>query len=146
MKYAILSVLFSAVLIGCGGSETTQDTISSPPPKVAETTAPIELTPIQRGAKIYARCRSCHTLEEGGKHKVGPNLWDIYGSKTATKEGYAYSKAMKAADIIWDDETMDAYLQRPSAFMPGNKMTFIGLKKQVDRDAVQVYLKSKTTP
>jgi len=53
---------------------------------------------------------------------------------------------MKAADIIWDEESLDGYLTRPSKFMPGNKMTFIGLKKQEDRDAVQAYMKLKTTP
>jgi len=101
---------------------------------------------MERGAKIYKRCRACHTLDEGGKNKVGPNLWGIYGAKTASKEGFAYSKAMKAADITWDEESIDGYLKKPSQYMPGNKMTFIGLKKQEDRDAVQAYMKAKTTP
>jgi cytochrome c len=104
------------------------------------------MTPVQRGAKIYARCRACHTLDQDGKHMVGPNLWDVYGSVAGSKEGFAYSKAMRASGVTWDDETMDGYLKRPSAYMPGNKMTFIGLKKQEDRDAVQAYMKSKTTP
>lgn len=77
---------------------------------------------------------------------MGPNLWDIYGSKTASKEGFAYSKAMKAAGITWDETTMDGYLKKPGTYMPGNKMTFIGLKKREDRDAIQAYLKEKTTP
>lgn len=105
-----------------------------------------ELTPVERGKKIYKRCKACHTLEQDGRNKVGPNLWNIYGSKTAAKEGFAYSKAMKAADITWDETEMDAFLKKPSTYMPGNKMTFIGLKKQIDRDAVQAYLKEKTTP
>ncbi len=104
------------------------------------------MTPVQRGAKLYSRCRACHTLDQGGKNKVGPNLWNVYGSKTASKKGFAYSKAMKAADIIWDETTMDGYLKKPATYMPGNKMSFIGLKKQEDRDAVQAYLKEKTTP
>ena len=103
-------------------------------------------TSFKNGAKIYKRCRSCHTLEQDGRHSVGPNLWGIYGSKTASKEGYAYSKAMKAADITWDDKTLDEYLKKPAAYLPGTKMTFIGLKKQEDRDALQVFLKKKTEP
>ena len=143
MKLITTCFLAATLITACGKAESAERTET--PVKTAA--AKTELTPIQeRGAKIYKRCRACHTLEEGGKNKVGPNLWGFYGAKTAAKDGYAYSKAMKAADIIWDEESLDAYLQRPSKFMPGNKMSFIGLKKQEDRDAVQAYLKLKTTP
>jgi cytochrome c len=101
---------------------------------------------MERGARIYKRCQSCHTLEEGGKHRVGPNLWDIYGSKAGSKEGFAYSKAMLASGVTWDEDSMDQYMTRPKEFMPGNKMSFIGLKKAEDRAAVQAYIKAKTTP
>jgi len=144
-KYLILLSFF---IISCGGSEST-----SSPPTIAESsqTAPIttvssQLTPMERGAKIYKRCKACHTLEDGGKHKVGPNLWNIYGMKAGSKEGFSYSKAMAASEIIWDETTMDAYITKPSTFMKGNRMSFIGLKKQEDRDAVQLYMQSKTTP
>lgn len=143
MKNLILCLSATVILAACGGSNSSQS-------QVTETTVSAKssagLTPVQRGKKIYKRCKACHTLEQDGRHKVGPNLWDIYGSKTAAKEGFAYSKAMKAADIIWDETEMDAYLKKPSTYMPGNKMTFIGLKKQEDRDAVQAYMKEQTTP
>ena len=143
MKKLILCLSATLLLTACGGSSASE----APEPAAKRSAKPAaELTPVQRGAKLYKRCKACHTLEEGGRHKVGPNLWDIYGSKTAAKEGFAYSKAMIAADITWDEKEMDAYLARPTAYMPGNKMSFIGLKKQADRDAVQAYLKEKTTP
>jgi len=143
MKYLTTCFLAAILLTACGKAESSEPTET---PEVV-TEVKVELTPVQqRGAKIYKRCRACHTLDEGGKHKVGPNLWGIYGAKTAAKEGYAYSKAMRAADIIWDEESLDAYLERPAKFMPGNKMVFIGLKKQEDRDAVQAYMKLKTSP
>jgi cytochrome c len=140
-----LSLCFSAALLmaACGGSNASESTAQAAT-KPSKTVS--ELTPVQRGAKLYKRCKTCHTLEQDGRHKVGPNLWDIYGSKSGSKEGFNYSKAMIAADIIWDEKEMDAYLKRPSAYMPGNRMTFIGLKKQEDRDAIQAYLKEKTTP
>ena len=144
MKRSLLSILALTLLMGCNGPSTSSPDAASTSP-VAKTAA-VEMTPVQRGAKIYARCRACHTLEQGGGHKVGPNLWDIYGAQAGSKEGFAYSKAMKAANIVWNEETLDGYLKRPSAFMPGNKMTFIGLKKQEDRDAVQAFMKAKTTP
>ena len=139
MKNLILCLTTACLLAACGGSSSPQEPVAAAKPAA-------QLTPIQRGAKLYSRCKACHTLEEGGRHKVGPNLWGIYGSKTGSKEGFAYSKAMIASDIIWDETTMDGYLKKPSTYMPGNKMSFIGLKKQADRDAVQAYIKDKTTP
>jgi len=143
MKNLLLCLSVTVILSACGGSSAPQ----TQAPETTKSAKPMaELTPVERGKKIYKRCKACHTLEQDGRNKVGPNLWNIYGSKTAAKEGFAYSKAMKAADITWDETEMDAFLKKPSTYMPGNKMTFIGLKKQIDRDAVQAYLKEKTTP
>ena len=143
MKNLLLLFTISLILTACGGEK---DVAPAAPQETVVPKPVVELTPIQRGAKIYARCRACHTLEQGDRHKVGPNLWAVYGSTAGTKEGFAYSKAMKASGVVWDEATMDAYLTKPAQFMPGNKMTFIGLKKQQDRDAVQAYMKDKTTP
>ena len=63
---------------------------------------------MERGAKLYKRCKACHTLEDDGKHKVGPNLWNIYGAQAGTKDGFNYSKVMTASEVIWDDATLDA--------------------------------------
>ena len=104
------------------------------------------MTPLERGAKLYKRCRACHTLDEGGRHKVGPNLWGIYGSKAGSKDGFNYSKAMAASEVIWDDASMDAYIRKPSEFIKGGRMSFVGIKKQEDRDALFLYLKAETTP
>ena len=101
---------------------------------------------MERGAKLYKRCKACHTLEDGGKHKVGPNLWNIYGAQAGTKDGFNYSKVMAASEVIWDDATLDAYIKKPSEFMKGNRMSFVGIKKAEDREAVLLYMKSKTTP
>jgi cytochrome c len=109
-------------------------------PKVEATT----LTPEELGKKVYARCRTCHTLEEGGKNRVGPNLWMVFGKKAGTAEGYAYSKAIQASDITWDDASMDAYIENPKSFIPGNKMVFVGLRKEQDRQNLIAYLKANT--
>lgn len=148
MKTLLPMIALACLLTACGGDgDSSSATAPTSTPAASSTPKPVvELTPVQRGAKIYARCRACHTLEQDGRHKVGPNLWDIYGSKSASKEGFAYSKAMKAANITWDETTMDGYLTKPAKYMPGNKMTFIGLKRKEDRDAVQAFLKEKTTP
>ena len=138
MKALTTLIISAALLSACGNSDSSNAS--------AQAATSSQKTPVQRGAKVFAKCRACHTLDENGRNKVGPNLWGLYGSKTASKEGYAYSKAMRSANIIWDETSLDAYLKRPAEFMPGNKMSFIGLKKQEDRDAVQAFLKEKTSP
>jgi len=144
-KYLILPVI---LLTSCGndGESTTTPAAEKPVKTAPAIQTTVELTPMERGAKLYKRCKACHTLEEGGKHKVGPNLWDIYGQKAGTKEGFNYSKVMAASDVIWTEDTMDGYIAKPATFMKGNRMSFVGLKKQEDRDALQVYLKAETTP
>ena len=140
--------LLTIPLISCGASDTKIAASNTAKPteivKVAANST--KISPIERGAKLYKRCKACHTLEDGGRHKVGPNLWDIYGAKAGSKEGFAYSKVMAASDVIWDETTMDGYIAKPSTFMKGNRMSFIGIKKQEDRDALQLYLKAQTSP
>jgi cytochrome c len=63
------------------------------------------------------------------------------GRKAGAVEGYKYSKAMKAADIVWDEANLDEYLKKPKAFLKGTKMSFGGLKKDAQRADVIAYLK-----
>ncbi|WP_427450437.1 c-type cytochrome [Litorimonas sp. WD9-15] len=131
----------------CSGSDSTSTPQTASTPATPVVTTPVTAMSLEeRGAKIYKRCRACHTLDQDGRNKVGPNLWGIYGAKAGEKEGYAYSKAMLASNIVWDQETMDAYLKKPAEYVKGTKMSFIGLKKQEDRDAVQAYMLAETTP
>ncbi|WP_371397080.1 cytochrome c family protein [Fretibacter rubidus] len=140
-------------LTACGGAETpdAQTTpINSAPAATktaaTQTAAAVAVDPMARGAKLYKRCQSCHSLEQGGRHKVGPNLWAIYGAVPGSKEGFKYSAAMSSMDIVWNDETLSGYLENPRKYLPGGKMAFAGLRKAEDRDAILAYIKAQTTP
>ena len=151
MSYKLL-FLCILLLSACsnGVQSETASKAKTPPSKPAENivlaSKNSEVSPLKRGAKVFRYCKACHTLDESGRHKVGPNLWGIYGRAAGAREDFKYSKAIRASGVIWTEETMDAYLTKPSAFIKGGLMSFAGVKKQEDRDALQLYLKAKTTP
>lgn len=97
---------------------------------------------IKAGEKVFKKCKACHVVD-AEKNKTGPHLVNIMGRKAGTLESYTkYSKAMVAADVIWDETTLDAYLEKPKKYIKGTKMAFAGLRKEKDRVNVIAYLKS----
>lgn len=96
-----------------------------------------------RGEQLFKRCAACHSLEPGTA-KIGPSLAGIFGRSAGTVEGFRYSEAMKAADVVWSAETLDSYLADPKGFIPGNRMPFPGLKNAGERAALIEYLARET--
>ncbi|KAI7900061.1 cytochrome c [Cokeromyces recurvatus] len=95
-----------------------------------------------RGAKLFkVRCGLCHTTEEGGPNKVGPNLHGIFGRKSGQVIGYQYSNAIIEKNHIWDEQALHDFLEKPKKYIPGTKMAFAGFKSPKDRADVIEYLK-----
>lgn len=95
------------------------------------------------GQKVAKKCASCHTFDQGGPNKIGPNLWNVVDRPIAGVEGFGYSDALKAlSDETWTFEHLSAYLAKPKDFAPGTKMTFAGVKKPEDRANLIGYLRS----
>lgn len=95
-----------------------------------------------KGAKVFKKCRSCHTVNKGGKNGVGPNLWNVVGKAQASEDGYTYSGALLGLKGDWSYQDLDAFLINPKSYAKGTKMSFAGLKKAGDRAAVIAYLRS----
>lgn len=97
-----------------------------------------------KGQIVFLQCRACHSLDAGGANKVGPNLHGIMARKAGLTPGFSYSDVMAASDVVWSPETLDQFLLRPSDFMPGTRMVFVGLRKPEDRANVIAYLQQET--
>ncbi len=100
----------------------------------------IAMATADRGERVARRCVACHSFDDGGANKIGPNLWNIMGGKKAHLDNFNYSSAMATFPGEWNWETMNAFLEKPSDYIPGTIMSFAGLSKPEDRAAVMVYL------
>ena len=93
-----------------------------------------------KGERVFKKCAACHAIE-AGKKKSGPHLQAILGREGASIEGFKYSKAMAAAGLTWDEETLRAFLTDPKGYVPKTKMSFAGIRKPADMDNLIEYLK-----
>jgi cytochrome c len=92
-----------------------------------------------RGETLYEACQDCHSLD---KNDVGPRHRGVFGRKAASLPDYDYSDALKSANIVWNEETLDKWLTDPQAVAPGAKM-FFHLDNPQDRADVIAYLKER---
>ncbi|MDB5568042.1 MAG: cytochrome c family protein [Tardiphaga sp.] len=102
---------------------------------VAATTAASSVALAQdvaAGKSSFNKCLACHSIGEGAKNKVGPELNGLDGRKSGTAEAYSYSDANKNSGITWNEAQFKDYIKDPKAKIPGTKMAFAGIKKETE--------------
>lgn len=97
-----------------------------------------------KGEAVFAKCVSCHTIDQGGANGIGPNLYAVVGEGIAQgRGGFAFSSALASHGGNWDFANLDAWLKNPRAFADGTKMSFAGLSKPEDRANLIAFMNSK---
>jgi len=151
-----LTALSLFALVSCGQQQPSTPTAKSTPAAapspapepvsydVSSLEAPYNSADAAAGAKVFAKCKSCHAAGPGAPNMVGPGLHGIFGRKVGAHEGFVYSDAMAQAGFDWTPARLDQYLANPRADMPGNRMAFIGLKDPADRQNLIAYLLIET--
>ena len=92
------------------------------------------------GEKIFKKCAACHSINKGGKNKIGPALYNVVGRAVGGVDGYKYSKALASYGKNWTFEELNGFLQKPASYLKGTKMSYAGLRKEKDRASVIKYL------
>lgn len=99
-----------------------------------------------RGEKIYDRCIACHAID---RDRTGPRHAGLIGRRAGSVPDFAYSPAMKRAGadgLIWNEDTLDKFLENPTKYIPGTRMGYAGIKNRQERADLLAYLKKATQP
>jgi cytochrome c len=155
MRFLVLTALLFA-LAACGPSQPEPSTPSAPAApevssaemqaRIAALPAPYNEASYEGGRRVFAQCRSCHTIDAGGGNRVGPNLHGVFGREIGTAEGFNYSQPVQDANFVWDADRLDHWLANPQTFLPGNRMAFAGVRDEAQRRDVIAYLMAETAP
>jgi len=122
LKYLISTCIGSVMFVSAAGAIAAGDAAS--------------------GEKLAKKCAACHTMDEGGKNRLGPNLFNILDKPAGAVEGYKYSSAMKESGITWDAATFQDFIAKPKKVVKGTKMSFSGLKTAAQRADLLAYFQT----
>jgi len=97
--------------------------------------------PVQ-GARAFQNCMACHSIETG-QNMTGPSLAGIIGRKAASLSSFhRYSDSLKRSGIVWNAETLNAWIYNPAGLVSGNDMRFAGIPDALTRSNLVAYLES----
>ena len=131
-------VLFAA-LPACSESPNNAERTAAQP---ADEVASVEIASTGSAPPAFAQCKTCHSIESGGKSGIGPNLYGIVNARAGSREDYTYSPAMAQAGFPWTPEQLDKYLESPRTIVPGTKMAYAGQKNAQSRKDIIAFLES----
>ena len=117
------------------------ETAEAAPAPPAATPAAAAAPAVAAAPAMFAMCKACHSVEPG-ENGIGPTLAGTYKAKAGHVADFEYSEAMLASGLVWDEATLDAYLENPRKVVPGTKMSYAGLKDAAKRKEVVDYLKT----
>ena len=103
-------------------------------------TALMALGDVASGEKIFKKCAACHSINKGGKNKIGPALYNVVGRTVGGVDDYKYSKTLASYGKEWTFEELNGFLKKPSSYLKGTKMSYAGLRKEKDRASIIKYL------
>jgi cytochrome c len=104
-------------------------------------TAAASAQDVAAGEQSFKKCLPCHSVGEGAKNKVGPELNGLDGRKSGSAEGFNYTEANKNSGLTWSESTFKEYIKDPRAKIPGTKMVFAGIKNEEEVNNLWAYLK-----
>ena len=126
----MLAILCAVLLVGAIAGDEQQNFESKVSPEIEGDAG--------RGESLYQRrCGACHSIDQ---NRIGPKHQNTFGSKAGAVEGFAYSKALKELDVVWNEAALDEWLQNPSAMAPGTRMGF-RLTDEQERADIIAYLR-----
>ena len=97
------------------------------------------------GQRVFNQCRACHSIEQGGRNGVGPNLHAVVGRKAGSIENFRYSASLREkaeGGLAWDEDTLRAYIANPKAVIPAGSMSYPGLRNEQQLNDLIAYLKA----
>jgi cytochrome c len=100
------------------------------------------------GMRVFNQCRACHTINQGGRNGVGPNLYGVWGRAAGSIEAFRYSAPMRAKageGLTWTPENLRAYLTDPKAVVPAGSMSFAGIRNEQQLNDLLAYLQRAST-
>ena len=121
-------------------ASTTTTIQSSNAEQSIDISALLAIGDADHGKNVFKKCQACHSINKGGKNKIGPALYNVLGRNIAALNDYKYSKALVAFGKSWTFEEMNGFLTKPQAYIKGTKMAFAGLKKEKDRASVILFM------